>query len=215
MRESRGAQNDCPESKRTSKAGESATMEKELLGLLTRRDPEAPMILMRRYHDRLLSVATRICNDPADAEEVLQDVYMTALRKIDRFEERSTLGTWLYRITVNTALMKVRSQRLVQKNSVPMGDGTATHFKQDDGLFLRESQRSPEDTLMSIELCEHILATVGTLPDVYKRVLLQRGIKGLSIKETSKLLNVTPGAIKSRLHRSRSLLRTRLNQDVL
>ena len=203
---SKGSQSACPESGRRGKAGKSVTVEKWLLDLLKSRDPEAPKVLMRKYRDKLLSVANRICNDPADAEEVLQDVYMTVFEKIDRFEERSTLGTWLYRITVNTALMKVRSQRFVQKNTVSMGDGTATHLANKDGLFPREFLRSPEDTLMSIELCEQILVAVENLPNVYRSVLLLRGIQGLSIKETSKLLNVSPAAIKSRLHRSRSLI---------
>jgi RNA polymerase sigma-70 factor (ECF subfamily) len=167
--------------------------------------------MMRKYHDRLFSVANRICNNPADAEEILQDVYMTALNKIDRFEQRSTLATWLYRITVNTALMKLRSRKLVQKNTVPMDDGNVALGESEKGRFSGEQEMSPDDRFMTVELCEQVCETVESLPESYRSVFLLRGIQGLSTRETSEMLNVTPAAIKSRLHRSRHLIKERLN----
>jgi len=185
--------------------------EEGLVELLKDRDPEALKVVMRKYHDRLFAVANRICNNPADAEEIVQDVFVTALAKIDQFERRSTLATWLYRITVNTALMKLRNQRLVHKNTVPMDDAYAALAERDIGPISGGTVRSPDDTFMSMELCEQVRRTVEGLPDVYKEVFLLRGIQGLSTKETGKILNVTPAAIKSRLHRSRGLIRERLD----
>jgi RNA polymerase sigma-70 factor (ECF subfamily) len=185
--------------------------EEELVERLKNRDPEALRVIMGKYHARLLAVANRICNNPADAEEIVQDVFLTALNKIDRFEGRSTLSTWLYRITVNTALMKLRNQRLVQKNSVPMDDVYALLAERESGPVLGGKVRPPDDMLMGRELCRQIQKTVEDLPDVYRDVFLLRGIQGLSTKEAGKILNVTPAAVKSRLHRSRDLIRERLN----
>jgi RNA polymerase sigma-70 factor (ECF subfamily) len=185
--------------------------ETRLLEGLKNGDQEAVKTLMRKYHDRLFAVANRICNNPADAEEILQDVYMTALNKIDRFEQRSTLATWLHRITVNTALMKLRNQRLVHKNSVPMDDVHVALAESRSGVLSGEGVGSPDDTFMSTELCEQVRDTVEGLPEVYRNVFLLRGIQGLSTKETGRILNVTPAAIKSRLHRSRTLIKERLD----
>ena len=196
---------------RTRRAPQAAHDEGELVERLKDRDPEALEVVMRKYHGRLFAVANRICNNPADGEEIVQDVFVTALAKIDRFEGRSTLATWLYRITVNTALMKLRNQRLVNKNSVPMDDAYAAFAEREGGPIFGGNVRPPDETYMSRELCEKIRQTVEGLPVVYKEVFLLRSIQGLSTKETGRILSVTPAAIKSRLHRSRDLIKERLN----
>jgi RNA polymerase sigma-70 factor (ECF subfamily) len=188
----------------------TANPEKRLLALLKNGDPEAIREIIRRYHDKLFAVANRICNNPADSEEILQDVYMIALNKIDRFEERSTLSTWLYRITVNAALMKLRSQRTTNKNNIPIEGYTSLLGEEENVLRSDEAVRSPDDTLMTRELYERIRDSVETLPDIYQSVFFLRDVQGYSIKETSRMLHTTPAAIKSRLHRSRFFLREKL-----
>jgi RNA polymerase sigma-70 factor (ECF subfamily) len=202
---------------RTVKAGrrkrETPNPEKRLLALLKNGDQEALREIINKYHDKLFSVANRICNNPADAEEVLQDVYMIALNKIDRFEERSTLSTWLYRITVNAALMKLRSQRS-NKSNIPIDGYTALLGEDENVLRFNEEVRSPDETLMAKEFYEQIRDSVETLPEIYQSVFFLRDVQGYSIKETSKMLQTTPAAIKSRLHRSRFFLREKLGQYV-
>jgi RNA polymerase sigma-70 factor (ECF subfamily) len=187
------------------------TNEEGLVDLLKGRDQEALRLIMLTYRDRLFAVANRICNNPADAEEVVQDVFITALDKIHRFEGRSTLSTWLYRIAVNTALMKLRNQRLVHRNSVPMDDANESLVEKERGPSPFGKVRSPDEAFLSMELCEEIGRTLDGLPDVYREVFLLRGIHGLSTKEAGELLDVSPAAIKSRLHRSRDLIRERLH----
>ena len=109
--------------------------ERRILELLKKGDEEALREIIGKYHEKLFSVANRICNNPADAEEILQDVYMVALSKIDRFEERSTLSTWLYRITVNAALMKLRSQR-TNKSNIAI-DGYAALLGEEENIRRR------------------------------------------------------------------------------
>jgi RNA polymerase sigma-70 factor (ECF subfamily) len=183
--------------------------EKHILALLKCQDEGAIRAVIEKYHDKLFAVANRICRNPADSEEVLQDVYMTALNKIDRFEERSSLSTWLYRITVNAALMKLRSQRYA-KMTVPMEDTTMTLRQEESGMVSDEQMKSPADNLLSKELHERVRDSVNALPDIYKSVFVLRDLQGFTIKETSALLQTTPAAIKSRLHRSRFFLREKL-----
>jgi len=201
--------------RRGAKAGkqkrETGNSEKRLLNLLKQGDQEAIGEIMQKYHDKLFSVANRICNNPADAEEVLQDVYMIALNKIDRFEERSSLSTWLYRITVNAALMKLRSQRS-GKSTIPLDGYNALLGEDENVLRLDREVRSPDESLLTRELYEKINDSVETLPEIYQSVFYLRDVQGYSIKETSKMLHTTPAAIKSRLHRSRFFLRERLGQ---
>jgi RNA polymerase sigma-70 factor (ECF subfamily) len=190
---------------------ETPKPEKRLLALLKKGDQEALREIINKYHDKLFSVANRICNNPADAEEILQDVYMIALNKIDRFEERSTLSTWLYRITVNAALMKLRSQR-TSKSNLPIDGYTALLGEDENVLRFNEEVRSPDATLMTKEFYGQIKDSFEALPEIYQSVFFLRDVQGYSIKETSEMLHTTPAAIKSRLHRSRFFLREKLGQ---
>ena len=178
--------------------------------LLKRRDPEGLRIIMELYHDKLFSVAYGICKNHADAEEVVQDVYMTALNKIDRFEGRSNLSTWLHRITVNGALMKLRSQRS-GKHTISMEDASP-FLSQDDFQYNNRSSMLPDDILMSKELCEQVFESVEALPSIYQHTFFLRDVQGFSVKEASELLSATPAAVKSRLHRSRFFIRENLSQ---
>lgn len=185
--------------------------EPALLRLLKQGDQDGLRHIKRKYHDKLYSVAYRICNNHPDAEEVLQDVYMTAVQKIDRFEERSTLATWLYRITVNAALMKRRSQRH-SKSMVPL-ESVGPFLGHDDNVLRFDGEaRSQDDLLMVKELYEKIEEIVGTLPEIYQDVFSLRDLQGYSIKETSRILNTTPAAIKSRLHRGRFFIKEELKR---
>lgn len=188
--------------------------ERRLLELLKDGDQDALREVISKYHDKLFAVANRICNNPADAEEILQDVYMIALNKIDKFEERSTLSTWLYRITVNAALMKLRSQR-ASKSNLPI-EGYAGVLGEDENVLrVDEAVRSPDETLMTRELYDHIVDSVENLPEIYQSVFFLRDVQGFSIKETSKMLATTPAAIKSRLHRSRFFIREKLGEYMM
>jgi len=185
--------------------------EAALLLLLKQGDPEGLQHIKRKYQDKLYSVAYRICNNHPDAEEVLQDVYMTTVQKIDRFEERSTLATWLYRITVNAALMKRRSQR--HSKAMVSLESVGPFLGQDENVLRFDGQaRSQDDLLMVKELYGKIQEIVGSLPEIYQSVFSLRDLQGYSIKETSKILNTTPAAVKSRLHRGRFFIKEELRR---
>ncbi len=185
--------------------------EETLLDLLKQGNPEALGHIRRRHHDKLYSLAYRICNNHPDAEEVLQDVYMTAVQKIDRFEKRSTLATWLYRITVNAALMKRRSQR--HSKSMVSLESVGPFLGQDDNVLRFDEQARPQDDLlMAKELYGKIQEILESLPEIYQTVFSLRDLQGYSIKETSRILKTTPAAIKSRLHRGRFFIKEELRR---
>jgi RNA polymerase sigma-70 factor, ECF subfamily len=195
-----------PQEKRTDVVGEEA-----LVLLLKQGDPEGLVQIKRKHHDRLYSVAYRICGNHQDAEEVLQDVYLTAVQKIDRFEERSTLATWLYRITVNAALMKRRSRRN-SKSTIPM-ESVEPYLGQDENPLRFDGQaRSQDELLLAKEMYSRIQETVDGLPEIYRTVFSLRDLQGYSIRETSRILKTTPAAIKSRLHRGRFFIREELKR---
>jgi len=158
--------------------------EAEILDLLRAGNPEGLNKLIHKYHEKLFSVANQILKNPSDAEEILQDVYMTALNKIDQFQERSTLSTWLYRITVNAALMKIRAQRS-KKDTIPLESVAAILSEKGDTLRTDERMTSPDNSLMNKELLSQIVDSVETLPEIYQSVFFLRDVQGLSIKETS------------------------------
>ncbi len=185
--------------------------QKNLVTLLRQKHPDALRSVMERYNDKLFFFFYRICRNPAYSEEVLQDVYMTALNKIESFEERSSLSTWLYRITVNAALMKLRSQKY-SKGTVPLDVTPPSHLEDEVCAGMDGAEQSPVDRLLSKELHGEIGKAVTGLPEIYRTVFLLRDLNGYSIKETSRILKTTPAAVKSRLHRSRQYLRDRLKE---
>jgi RNA polymerase sigma-70 factor (ECF subfamily) len=157
----------------------------------------------------MLAVARRITRDEEDAADAVQDAFLNAFRSIDTFEERSSLGTWLHRIVVNSALMKIRTQQRRPEISIeellPDYDS--------DGLRLE-----PETELVSIETLleqgetrEFVRSAINKLPDNYRNLLLLRDIEEYNTRETAELLEITPGAVKTGLHRARAALKSLLD----
>ena len=165
--------------------------------------------LVQRYESKAYNLALRLTRNVEDAEEVLQDVFITIYRKIDGFEGKAKFSSWLYRITVNAAFMKLRKRR--QDQSVSLSDlipqlNTREIF-QPVSCGFRSDFRATNGEIR--EALEH---AIDKLPDDYRAVFILRDVDGLSNKEVSDILGLTIPAVKSRLHRSRMMLRKRLNR---
>jgi RNA polymerase sigma-70 factor (ECF subfamily) len=162
--------------------------------------------LLSRYNNKVYSLATRLTRNPEDAEEVLQDVFVTVHRKLASFEGKSSFSSWLYRVTANAAFMKLRKRR--QHQSVSLED-----LLQQPQLIsaLRTSENTYVDA-QSIrnEMLVALENAISKLPDEYRPVFILRDVDGLTSKEVGKILDLTVPAVKSRLHRSRLMLRRRL-----
>lgn len=162
--------------------------------------------LISRYTAKAFSLAHRLTKNPQDAEEVLQDVFTTVYRKIDGFEGKSSFSSWLYRITVNTSLMKLRKRR---QNRAVLAEDVLPEYER---AVLAKSITGNEGEAFTqrSQIGAVIDQAISKLPDDYRPVYILRDVDGLSSVEVSKILELSIPAIKSRLHRARLMLRRRL-----
>jgi RNA polymerase sigma-70 factor, ECF subfamily len=171
--------------------------------------------LMERYTDRVYRLARGVTRNAADAEEVAQDVFLRLYRKIDGFDGRAALGTWIYRITVNLALNKRRGK--AKELEVSIEDDLPTfkpdgHREGDRSFVLADWSRTPEEELLSGEARAVLSRALDGLPDTYRTVLVLRDVEGLSSEEAAEVVGESIASVKSRLHRARMALRERLTR---
>jgi RNA polymerase sigma-70 factor (ECF subfamily) len=181
-----------------------------LIERLRARDTSVLEILMERYSPRIYRVAFGITRSHGDAEEVVQDVFLTLFRKIDSFEGRAALGTWLYRVAANAALIKRRGKRaqveVLLEDYLPAfkADG---HREGDRAMLLADWSATPERELLSGEAREILEEGLALLPDHYRAILVLRDVEELSNEEVAEVLGESVASVKSRLHRARMALR--------
>ena len=180
-----------------------------LIECLRARDATALETLMERHGSRVYRVAFGITRNHAEAEEVAQDVFLTLFRKIDLFEGRAALGTWLYRVAANAALIKRRGKRAEVETSLESclpafrDDG----HRQGDRTFLIADWSSPERELLSGEARQILDRALEQLPDHYRALVVLRDVEELSNEEVAEMLGESVSSVKSRLHRARMALR--------
>lgn len=180
--------------------------ESELVAELRHGSMLAFQELVERYTEKVFNLALRITRNPEDAEEIVQDVFVTIHKKIDRFEGKSAFSSWLYRITVNAAFMKLRKRK--QHQAVSFEElGIGSH----ENLVSNRSDSCDVNYMSSRhELQEALQNAIGRLPEEYRTIFVLRDIDGLSNQEVGEMLSISVPAVKSRLHRSRLMLRKRL-----
>lgn len=183
--------------------------ETTLIAQLRAGDEAAFEQVVRQYGGRLLAVARRIVGTEEDARDVVQDAFLNAFKSLDRFEGNAKLSTWLHRIAVNAALMKLRTRK--RKPEQPI-DSLLPGFM-DDGHFEERFQSWEEPVDRALEREENrdlVRKQIDALPDSYRTVLVLRDIEGLDTEETANMLGLSVNATKIRLHRARQALRTML-----
>jgi RNA polymerase sigma-70 factor (ECF subfamily) len=166
--------------------------------------------LVRAHTARLLGVARRILASDEDAREVVQETFVAALRALDGFKGDARLSTWLHRIAVNSALMRLRSRRRRPEEPI---EPLLPAFK-DDGHHQEKfrSWSEPADEAMDrARRRELVRACIAQLPDSYRTVLLLRDIEEMDTPEVAAMMGLTPNAVKIRVHRARQALRTLLD----
>lgn len=171
--------------------------------------------LMNAYAGRVYRLAHGITRDASDAEEVVQDVFLTVARRIEDFEGRSALGTWIYRIATNAALNKRRGKRFELETSLEehlptfREDG---HREGDRSFLLADWSETPEATLLAGEGRAVVGRALDALPEHYRAIVVLRDVEGLSTEEVAEALGESVGSVKSRLHRARMALREMLTR---
>jgi RNA polymerase sigma-70 factor (ECF subfamily) len=179
--------------------------------LLVRRlkagDEDAFEELVRTLGGRMLAVARRFLGDEDAARDALQDALLSAFRGIQRFDEQSQLSTWLHRIVVNAALMRIRTRSRRAEQSI---EGLLPRFA-DDGHHV-EAYAPPHErvdrAMEREEMRVAVRAAIAALPETYRVVLLMRDIEEMSTKEAADALGISENAAKLRLHRARQALGT-------
>jgi len=180
-----------------------------LVTALKRHDATAFAQLLAQHGALLYRVALRLLGQPEEAEEVVQQTLVTVYTKIATFDERAALTTWLYRIVVNTALMRLRAKARVPEESQDPLEGHFTaagqHVREVAGWALE-----PEDALLRQEALTVLQQEIAGLPTLYRTVYVLAEIEGLPHHEIGTILEVSVDTVKTRLHRARLLLRQAL-----
>ena len=190
-------------------------LERALIQRLRSGDAAALETLMSVHASRLYRLAYGITRNDADAEEVVQDVFLTLFRKIDSFEGRAALGSWLYRVATNAALIKHRGKRATLEVSLEdqlptyRADG---HREGDRSFLLADWSATPEETLLTGEARKTLERALDRLPDHYRAVLVLRDVEELANEDVADILGESVATIKSRLHRARMALREELTR---
>ena len=200
---------------RTAQATASVTVggrrpaeESELIHRLRAGDEAAYESLVREHGGRLRATARRFLPSASDADDAVQEAFISAFQSIDSFVAGSKLSTWLHRIVINACLMKIRSRRRGEMSSL---DEHLPEFKS-DGHHARPvpAWTCPVARSIEAETREKVRRAINDMPDAYREVLLLRDIEEFDAEETARLLSTTAGNVKTRLHRARQVLRTHL-----
>jgi RNA polymerase sigma-70 factor (ECF subfamily) len=179
--------------------------ERDLVGRMRARDGSAVADLASLYGPRIQQLAFRYVRNWEDAEEVAQDVLMKVYRKIEAFRGDAALSSWIYRITFNTAMSRLRHQRA--SRTAELGKLNATDQLDSSPAEPADWSALADDQLMRTQMRDRLVGALSHLPAVYRVPVLLRDIHGLSTEEASAVLKVKPQTLKSRLHRGRLILR--------
>lgn len=165
--------------------------------------------LMRQYNSRLFRVARAIVKHDADAEDVLQEAYLQAYRQFSQFRGDAQISTWLTRIVVNQALMRLRQQKR-EAAVVPFPEGGDTP----EVNVPDERVESAGDAVLRSQVRQVLERKIDSLPESFRAVFVLREVEELSVEETARCLEVPASTVRTRLFRARALLRQALAADV-
>jgi len=187
--------------------GDVMRSEAKLVSRLRAGDEAAFDVLVRMTAGRMLVVARGMLNHEQDAQDAVQEAFLSAFRSLEQFDGRSRLSTWLHRITVNACLMRLRTKR--RRPETPI-ENLLPRFL-DDGHRVgatKESWTPIESSGIETEEVRSLVRDkIGELPDMYRVVLLLRDVQELDTQETAAVLGISENAVKTRLHRARQALR--------
>jgi RNA polymerase sigma-70 factor, ECF subfamily len=189
------------------------TQDRQLIARLQAGDEEAVKELAERYSHRIFQMALRQMKNRQDAEEVTQDVLLKVCRKIGRFRGDAALSSWIYRITFNTAMSRLRTHRAERAAEQERDRRQADRQLGGEHPTPRQQadwSRMPDEELLRSQMRDVVAHALAELPEIYRVPVVLRDIEGLSTEEASTRLKVKDQTLKSRLHRGRLMLRGRL-----
>ena len=183
----------------------------ELVRRVLARDADAFRTIMQRHNRRLYRIARSVLRNGAEAEDAVQEAYVSAFTHLASYRGESSLAAWLSRIAMNEALARLRRRR--SSAEVAMLDEARS--KAEIIQFPRSAQNDdPERTMAQRQILQLVEQATDDLPEAYRLVFVTRVIEGMSVEETAELLGIKPQTVKTRLHRARQLVRDRLNKQI-
>ena len=187
--------------------------ERDLLVRLQAGDEAAVQELADRYRSRIFQLAMRYMKNREDAEEVTQDVLLKVYRKVDAFRGDAQLSSWIYRITFNTAMSRLRSTRLARAAEQERDRALTAQNEEQPHKTSRQPadwSRMPDESMLRAQLREAVAEAIEELPEIYRAPVVLPDIQGLTTEEASSRLRLKDQTLKSRLHRGRVMLRDKL-----
>ena len=168
---------------------------------------------MRRHNGKLFRVARAIVKDDAEAEDALQDAYLEAFKKIGDFRGDSQLATWLTRIVINQALMRLRRQKR-ERVVVPFRSQVDGERGLQEVEVADEKSESPTAATMRAEARRMLERRIDELPVAFRTVFVMREVEDMSVEETATCLSIPASTVRTRLFRARAILREALARDM-
>jgi RNA polymerase sigma-70 factor (ECF subfamily) len=185
----------------------------ELVRGMRAGDQRSCEAVVRCFGPRMLATARRLLQREQDAQDAVQDAFLSAFHNIDTFAGKAQLGSWLHRIVVNAALMKLRSRRRRKERSIE--ELLPTYGESGNMSDHVQSWRLTYDKAVEKrETRQLVRDSIAALPATYRSVLLLRDIEQLNTEETAGALDITPSAVRTRLHRARQALKSLLNEHM-
>ena len=181
----------------------AAPSDAELVKRAQQDDERAFGELVVRYESKVYSLALKMLRNPEDAEDVLQDTFLRAYRGIKSFQGASTFSTWIYRITANSALMRLRKKQLPTVSIEEQEEKEAP-------VNVVDWTPGPVEQVLNDELHRVMDEAIEGLPPEFRQVFILRDVEELSNAEVAEILDLSVAAVKSRLHRARLKVRNRL-----
>jgi len=194
--------------RRSDGSGLSGLPDAELVTRAQGGETHAFDILAERYADKVHRLTYRVLRNEEDAQDALQEAFLSAYKNLGRFEGKSTFSTWLYRVAMNAALMKRRKRREGMVSLEEPRDSEEGQIT----LQLADWGRGPVEDTLNDELRVALDRAVHSLPEDLAQVFLLREVEGMSNAEAAEILELSVPAVKSRLHRARVALRDYLNR---
>lgn len=172
-------------------------------------DADAVRQIVRTHNQRLYRLVRAVLRDNADAEDVLQEAYLKAFAHLAGFNGEASLSTWLSRIALNAALMRLRARKRLKRAPEPvLMEAEIIAFP------LSSSTTDPERIMAQRQLLQLVEDATDALPEAFRLVFVARIVEGLSLEETASLLDLPPATVKTRLHRARKLIRAQLEAQI-
>jgi RNA polymerase sigma-70 factor (ECF subfamily) len=183
----------------------------ELVRRVLTRDADAFRTLMQRHNRRLYRIARSVLRNSTEAEDVVQEAYISAFTHLSSYRGESSLAAWLSRITINEALGRLRHR--YPTVDITVLDQTRTEAEIIQFPLMAQND-DPEQTMAQRQILQLVEQATDDLPEVYRLVFVARVIEGMSVEETADLLGIKPETVKTRLHRARQLVRDQLDNKI-